>query len=136
LTLSDGVGVLLIEISVDDTAEDLASCAAPESADPAASTLERGFSRYHIDIGAIAPALDENGRVPRGRDGGRALAVYDVAYDPAGLVAAAGLPYRLYLECRTMAGGGWVLGIAHLVPAAEYEATIAVRQAVLATIDG
>jgi hypothetical protein len=48
----------------------------------------------------------------------------------------AGQPYRLYLECREMAGGAWVLGIAQLTPTAAYDAAVAAREALLATIDG
>ena len=93
--------------------------------------LQRG---YFDQSAGLVPALDDNGLPLAGSDDHHAYAVYDAGYRSGGKDSPA-QPYRFYVECRAT-DGGWVLGIAQLVPAAAYEAEIAAREHLLATLEG
>jgi hypothetical protein len=138
--LSNGTSIVVVGTPFND----------PESGHPLTSVMDCGVSLVNVsandfrhlnlrsgyfDQGAgLVPAQDGNGQPLAGSDDHRAYAIYEVRYRPGGKGSAAE-PYRLYLECRGM-DGGWVLGIAQLVPTTQYDAQITARDQLLATIEG
>jgi hypothetical protein len=82
----------------------------------------------------LVPVTAADGSPLHGANENRAFAVYEPATLPDENVAADG-SLRVYLECRNMAGGAWVLGITHLATAANLEDEAAKRDALLASLE-
>jgi hypothetical protein len=139
--LTNGTSILVVgtPFTQSETGEplrDLTACPPPLSGKARADLRRLGLDPAYFDQTAgLAPAVDANGFPLRGNDGQRSTAVYDVQYRAGGTDAPA-KPYRLDLECHAMGEGRWVLGVAHLAPAAAYETEVAAREQVLATLEG
>ena len=127
LALTNGTSLVVFGSPLGDPEAGLAACVAPDFADPAADVWQFELDPAFFDQErGIVPATTADGQPLRDDDGQRAFAVYDVGYRTGGRATDAA-PYRLYLECRAMAGGAWVLGLAQLVPAAAYDAEVGAR---------
>lgn len=136
LTLTNGTSLVVFGPRLGDPDAGLAACVTPDFADPAADVWQVELDPAFFDQQrGIVPATTVDGDSLRHDDGQRAVAVYDIGYRTGGRAADA-VPYRLYLECRVMAGGAWVLGLIQLVPAAAYDTEIGAREALLATLEG
>jgi hypothetical protein len=115
---------------------DISDCLPALTGKPRADLRRLGLDRRFFDESVgLEPALDSSGSPLRGTDERRSFAVYEAQYRPGGPGTAAA-PYRLYVECRAMGEGAWVLGIAQLVPAGSYDAEVAAREELLATVEG
>lgn len=137
LVLTNGVSLVVLGVPFAPPDVDLAACVSPSLTDLAAELGELGLDQVEPITRAadLVPAVGADGRPLRGTAEGRAFAAYDLAAGAGGTPAATG-PYRLFVECRTMAGGGWVLGITHLVPVAAYAAEAPARDQLLAALEG
>jgi hypothetical protein len=114
----------------------VADCLPALTGNSRADMRSLGLNRKYVEQTAgLVPARAPDGSLLSGNDGLRAHAVYEIGYRADGAESAAE-PYRLYIECRAMSDGEWVLGIAQLVPAAAYDGEVAAREQLLATIDG
>lgn len=133
--LTNGVSFVVVGIPGATPGSDLTACAQPKPRDLAASLKNLGLKPIINAVRqGLEPAMTADNAPIQGADEQRAFAVYNLAGSAGGNVAA-DEPMRLYVECRTMAGGDWILGITHFTPAADYETEAAKRDALLASLE-
>lgn len=133
--LTNGVSFVLAGVPYAAPDGDLAACVQPRPKELISSFREAGLKDFASALKhGLTPVVVTDDSPPPGADEQRAVAVYDLAASADEQVVMGG-PLRLYVECRTMAGGAWVLGVTHLVPAADYETEAAKRDELLATLE-
>jgi hypothetical protein len=136
VALTNGISLVVLGVPLADPGSDLAACVTPLPEDLAADVASLVLDDAAIGLAEeMVPVVDAAGHAVQGDDAQRAFAVYESGNRTGGSAAAVE-PYRLYLECRVMAGGGWVLRMMHLVPAAAYEVEETKRDQLLASIEG
>ena len=136
VALTNGVSLVVLGVPLADPDSDLAACVTPLPANLAADVESLVLAEAASELAHdLVPVVDADGHPVLGEDPQRAFALYESA-DPSGGTAIATEPYRLYLECRAMAGGAWVLRMMHLVPAAAYEIEVPARDRLLAALVG
>jgi hypothetical protein len=135
LILTDGTSIVAIRAGLGDSGAGLADCVTPPRIDQTSPRPRFPMDRDFLDRGqGVNPALSSDGQPLRGETPESAFAAFDIAYRPGGEGPA--LPYRLHLECHTMASGGWLLGIVLLTPVEAYDAAISALRSLTATIEG
>lgn len=133
--VSNGVSFVVAGVPYGGSEGDLAACVRPLPADLARGLKDAGlrdFARAVKQESVLAPSAD--GASQDGVGEQRAIAVYDLAASADERLATDGA-LRISIECRTMAGGAWTLGITHIAPAAVFEAEAAKRDELLATFE-
>jgi hypothetical protein len=136
VALTNGVSLVVLGVPLVSPVSDVAACVTPLPVSLAADVESLALDDVAIALAHdMVPVVDADGRLVQGDDAQRAFAVYESGNRTGGSAAAVE-PYRLYLECRVMAGGGWVLRMMHLVPAAAYEAEVPARDRLLAVLVG
>jgi hypothetical protein len=133
--LTDGESFVLAGVPNAASDGDLAGCVQLESKELISSLRDVGLKEFAAAVKhGLYPVPITDDTLLQGVDEQRAVAVYELAASADEQVATGG-PLRLYVECRTMADGAWILGITQIVPAADYEAEATRRDELLASLE-
>jgi hypothetical protein len=133
--LTNGVSFVVVGVPGAGPGSELGACVSPRPRELASDLKGVGMGDAANSLRqGLVPVTAADGSPLHGVEENRAFAVYEPEALPEENVAADGA-LRVYLECRTMAGGAWVLGITHIATAANLEDEAAKRDALLASLE-
>jgi len=133
--LTNGVSLVAVGFPGSAPESGPASCVHPTPEDLAARFKSAGLKDVAKAVKqGLTPVNATDGTPLQGAGEDRAFEVYALASPIEGRIPSGGAQW-VYIECRTMADGAWILGVTQLVPAANYEAEAARRDELMASLE-